>query len=58
MQEINIKLWRNSESQSWTIEINGLRHEHVNTEILESLVEAALIAAEEALLVAAAQRPQ
>ena len=29
MQEINIKLWRNDGAEDWSIEINGLRHEHV-----------------------------
>ena len=46
MQEIKIKLWRNDETQDWSIEINGLRHEHVSSEILEDLVECALIVAE------------
>jgi hypothetical protein len=40
------KLWRNDEPQDWYVEINGLRHEHVSTEILEDLVAAALIVAE------------
>lgn len=46
LQEIKIKLWRNDEPQDWSVEINGLRHDHVSSEILEDLVEAALIVAE------------
>jgi hypothetical protein len=46
IQEIKIKLWRNDEPQDWSVEINGLRHEHVSIEILEDLVTAALIVAE------------
>ena len=49
MQEINIKMWRNDEAQDWSIEINGLRHEHVTSEIMEDLVECALIVAERTL---------
>ena len=49
MKQINIDLWRNDESQDWSIEINGLRHEHVTSEIMEDLVECALIVAERTL---------
>ena len=49
MKQINIDLWRNDESQDWSIEINGLRHEHVTSEIMEDLVECALIVAETTL---------
>ena len=49
MQAINIKMWRNDEEQDWSIEINGLRHEHVTSEIVEALVECALIVAETSL---------
>ena len=28
MQEVKIKLWRNDQAQDWSIEINGLFHEH------------------------------
>jgi hypothetical protein len=47
MQEIKFRLWRNDEAQDWSVEINGLRHEHVSSEILEDLVETALIVGEE-----------
>jgi hypothetical protein len=49
MQQIKIDLWHNEEVLDWSIEINGLRHEHVTSEILETLVECALIVAEKSL---------
>lgn len=58
MQEIRIKLWRNDETEDWSIEINGLRHERISTETLECLVECALIVAEKSLIEAAERMPQ
>jgi hypothetical protein len=49
MLQIKIDLWHNDEAQDWSIEINGLRHEHVTSEIMETLVECALIVAEKSL---------
>jgi hypothetical protein len=49
MQQIKIDLWHNDEALDWSIEINGLRHEHVSSEIMETLVECALIVAEKSL---------
>jgi hypothetical protein len=49
MQQIKIDLWHNDEVQDWSIEINGLRHEHVTSEIIETLVECAVIVAEKSL---------
>jgi hypothetical protein len=49
MQQITINLWHNDEALDWSIEINGLRNEHVTSEIIESLVECALIVAEKSL---------
>jgi hypothetical protein len=49
MQRIKIDLWHNDEALDWSIEIDGLRHEHVSREILETLVECALIIAENSL---------
>jgi hypothetical protein len=57
MQEINIKLWLN-DAQAWSIEINGLRHERVCSEIMEDLVEVAMILAQRSLTEAATRRPQ
>jgi hypothetical protein len=49
MQQIKIDLWHNDEMLNWSIEINGLRHEHVTSEIIETLVECAVIVAEKSL---------
>jgi hypothetical protein len=49
MQQIKINLWHNDEAMDWSIEVNGLRNEHVTSEIIESLVECALIVAEKSL---------
>jgi hypothetical protein len=49
MQQIKIDLWHNDEMLDWSIEINGLRHEHVTSEIIETLVECAVIVAEKSL---------
>ena len=49
MQQIKIDLWHNDEALDWSIEIDGLRHEHVSSEVLETLVECALIVAEKSL---------
>jgi hypothetical protein len=51
------KLWRNDQAQNWSIEINGLLHEHVSSEIMEVLVECALIVAEKSLTEASTRRP-
>jgi hypothetical protein len=48
-REISIVLWHNDESLDWSIEINGQRHEHVTDEIMEALVECALIVAQMSL---------
>lgn len=49
MEEIRIRLWRDEQCQDWHVEINGLRHLHVTTQGMEDLVEAAVIAAEQAI---------
>jgi hypothetical protein len=49
MQQIKIDLWHNDEMLDSSIEINGLRHEHVTSEIIETLVECAVIVAEKSL---------
>jgi hypothetical protein len=49
MQQIKIDLWHNDEALDWSIEIDGLRHEHVTSEVMETLVECALIVAEKSL---------
>jgi hypothetical protein len=49
MWQIRINLWHNDERLDWSIEINGQRHEHVTSEIVEALVESHLIIAETSL---------
>ena len=46
MQEIKIKIWLNS-ADDWSIEINGLRHDHVSSQIMEAFVETSMIMARE-----------
>ena len=55
---IHLILWHNDESLDWSIEIDGQRHEHVTSEVMEALVECALIVAQMTLTRASAQRPQ
>ena len=55
---IRLILWHNDESLDWSIEIDGQRHEHVTSEVMEALVECALIVAQMTLTRASAQRPQ
>ena len=57
MQEIKIKIWLNS-ADDWSIEINGLRHNHVSSQIMEAFVETSMIMTEKSLIDAAARRPQ
>jgi hypothetical protein len=57
-QGINIFLWRNEESLDWSIKINGLCHEHVTSDVMEALVECALVVAQMSSTKALAQRPQ
>lgn len=56
MQRLNVTLWMN-ETEDWSVEINGLRYEHVSSEIVEDLVECALIVAQSSLAEAATRRP-
>jgi hypothetical protein len=56
MQKLNVMLWMN-QVEDWSVEINGLRHDHVSSEILEDLVECALIVAQKVLTEAATRRP-
>jgi hypothetical protein len=50
MKELNVKIWRNEEAGDWSIVINGLRYEHVSRQILEDLVECAVVVAENSLI--------
>ena len=57
MQEIILRLWRNNDAQDWSLEINGLRYEHVSAETLEDLAEATLSVAENTLMAAGTRQP-
>jgi hypothetical protein len=57
MQEINIKIWLNA-VDDWSIEINGLRHDHISSQIMEAFVETSMVMAEKSLIEAASRRPQ
>jgi hypothetical protein len=48
-REIKICLRHNDELLDWSIEIDGQRHEHVTSEVMEALVECALIVAQMSL---------
>jgi hypothetical protein len=58
MHEISIKLWRNHLEQDWSAEINGKRYEYVAIELIEELVERALLRAEESLTQLVTRRAQ
>jgi hypothetical protein len=49
VQEISIKLWRNDGAEDWSIEISGLRHEHVCAQEMRDLIEATVFVAEKSL---------
>jgi len=57
-REIRISCWHNDESDDWSISINGQHHDHITSEVMEALVECALIVAQTSLTRASAQRPQ
>jgi hypothetical protein len=56
MHEIKLKVWLDDQAGDWSVEINGVRHEHVTSEILEDLVEVELIKAQKILSDAAARK--
>ena len=55
---IEIYIWRNDESFDWSVEINGQRNCHVTSDVMEALVECAVIAAETSLMRGFSDRPQ
>jgi hypothetical protein len=58
MKRLKIDLWLNDEALDWSLEINGQHHEHITSEIVEALVECALIVAENSLTRAVASATQ
>jgi hypothetical protein len=53
-----IEILRNDESFDWSVEINGQRHCHVPSEVMEALVECAVIVAQTSSMRAFSHRPQ
>ncbi len=49
MKELHLQIWRNEEAGDWSVVINGLGYEHISSQILEDLVECAVIVAENSL---------
>ena len=47
---INVTLWLNIRTQDWSVMLNDTIHKHVSMDIVESLVESHLIAAELSLV--------
>ena len=50
MKELHLQIWRNEEAGDWSVVINGLRYEHISSQVLEDLVECAVIVAENSLI--------
>jgi hypothetical protein len=57
-QGVEIQMWLNDESLDWSVEINGQRHENVTSEVMEALVECAVIVAETSVMKVLVTRPQ
>jgi hypothetical protein len=55
---IEIYIWRNDETFDWSVEINRQPSYHITSEVMEALVEFAVIAAEISLTRAFCHRPQ
>jgi hypothetical protein len=53
-----IEILHNDEPCDWSVEINGQRHDHVTSEVMEALVECAVIVVETSLMRAFSHRPQ
>ena len=47
---INVTLWLNIRTQDWSVMLNDTIHRHVSMDIVESLVESYLIAAEASIV--------
>jgi hypothetical protein len=50
MNMILIVLYRNSTQRDWSVQIDGIRFDHVSTETLDDLVEYSSLAAQQQLL--------
>ena len=58
VEGVEIHMWLNDEALDWSVEINGRRHDHVTSEVMEALVECAVIVAETSVMRVSEQRPQ
>jgi uncharacterized protein (UPF0147 family) len=57
-QALWVHMHYNRQSHDWSVTINGHLHEHVTSEVVEALVECAMICAETSLMEAIPQRLQ
>jgi hypothetical protein len=55
---IDIQMWINIESLDWSVEINGYRHEHITIEVMEALIECAVIQTVGSVIRTFSARPQ
>jgi len=57
-EEIWIRMVHNDDTLDWSVVINGRRHDHVTSEIMEALVECALIVGQASLTRILSRRSQ
>jgi hypothetical protein len=50
MENISIVLRHNHTQKDWSVEIDGIQHNHVSAATLDDLIEYALVSAEQSLL--------
>jgi hypothetical protein len=50
MRELTIRIHLNEPPNDWSLEINGQRYEHIPTDVLEELVNVAVIEMESSCL--------
>ena len=55
---IAVQMWINIESLDWSVEINGYRHEHITIEVMEALIECAVIQSVGSVMRTFSVRPQ
>jgi hypothetical protein len=57
-REMDVQMWINIESLDWSVEINGYRHEHITIEVMEALIECAVIQTVSSVMRTFSARPQ
>ena len=57
MKQIQITVWHNTQQCDWSLQIDGALHRNITTDVLESLVEAALVNAQVSLEDLASRSP-